>query len=168
MSLPPSMALAFSPVVPPCAPSRNGKRLNRALPCPFMARASGSSGQELLSYPLRGFKGDQPRWGTGKDRTVCLFCARVVRFRSAFVQLSFSPLHKKFACPGEASVPPGTDLKEKIQATFNVYHHETVPLSSAVYRDKKWCLNSTIQHPAGEGIRNLLRAQKNQWRKNGV
>ena len=62
---------------------------------------------EMLSYPLRGCKSNQPRRGIGKDRTVCLFCARVVRFRSSFVQLSLLPCAKSLPVPGKPLSPRG-------------------------------------------------------------
>ena len=76
---------------------------NQAINASLMAKEN----TEMLSYPLRGCKSNQPRRGIGKDRTVCLFCARVVRFRSSFVQLSLLPCAKSLPVPGKPLSPRG-------------------------------------------------------------
>jgi len=43
------------------------------------------------------FRIAHPRMGPAKDRSVCLFCARAVRFSTCVCAALLSPLRKKFA-----------------------------------------------------------------------
>ena len=91
---------------PSCRSKKNQNEnplANQAINASLMAKEN----TEMLSYPLRGCKSNQPRRGIGKDRTVCLFCARVVRFRSSFVQLSLLPCAKSLPVPGKPLSPRG-------------------------------------------------------------
>ena len=130
--------------------------------CCFSCKATSTpakqkSREEKAVIPASRFQTlDQPRKAPAQDRSVCLFCARVVRFRSLFVQLSCLPCAKSLPARGEASVPPGNDLKEKIQATFNVYDHDTCTHSPAFFRHSKRFFDSTLRHKTGKGVRNIL------------
>jgi hypothetical protein len=87
--------------------------------------------------PLCGLKDICPRMGPAKDRSVCLFCARAVRFRSrqvGIVQLSSLPCAKSLPARGEAFVPPGNDLN----AYFTVNQ-------SGVYRAQRDALWKSIR-----------------------
>jgi len=53
------------------------------------------------------FRIAHPRMGPAKDRSVCLFCARAVRFRTCVCAALLSPLRKKFACPWGSLCSPG-------------------------------------------------------------